>query len=184
MFAAVIHTMSDDCVLPDDLIGRLGRASYRVRQLLRLTCRRYFNLLNYCAHGLTKRRDVDTFRATCIESIFKRIMVYDKSYKLSYKVVVEGPCIHIRNIAMPVKTSAKHSGICLLINDNNQQIAALCLRPLRSNTLAITLSLRYPSVDLVIGGRYYKLVSLNHINALDYMYDHLPELYSVSAIDV
>jgi hypothetical protein len=161
--------------IPHDVIPLIAADSYRARQLLRMTCRRYCDMLSdYCIHkGIIYCRN--EYRESCIDTMFCHLT-------RAYKAMV---CYVSRyDQCLTVGFSPIHDGICILVRVwiDGKLIRNVCaLQDPQVASPAISPSQSCTSVDVKIFNRIYKLLSFD-IDSTAYLKDNLPELYRVMTI--
>lgn len=158
-------------LVPDDLIKRLACDSYRARQLLRLTCRRYYDALSqYCKHENIGCSEGEKDRSAAIKFIFDHVNNFTSNALVTEEVTIKEQCLYFTGISLTYLCK----GIRLLISrGNGEHVCAL------QDYYTIPWSFihgPYTHICVIFCGKRYHLL-LFVVGVLDYIRDHLPELY-------
>lgn len=146
------------------VLDHIATDSYRARQLLRLTCRRYFAALAACHDDKKSPLFPCSLPSARSKSIDSMLIMLNFSHV--YHIFVEGR--YLRLISQQTRGSS-----CIIININNQLVCHL-----RRSTDHPATSVKCISTSLVIRGQGYKMISHGRADARALIHDHIPELYS------
>jgi hypothetical protein len=165
--------------LPMEMIFAIAADSYRARQLMRLTCKSWCDMLTACSH-FNKVRCLMNRRLYYSYFDDVHLMLGGSAERgvLAYKLYVDGDCI--RDMALMRGTT---TGIRVSVHkySTGQYICAIQI-PMLSVDQSIqkyhaSVGLEYTHCDIRFFNRDCRLLSFGNVCAERYIHDTLPELY-------
>lgn len=151
--------------MSDDIIQRLAADSYRARQLLRLTCRRYYAMLgDYCDHKNATLWCGDRVRAEHIKKIYDILLC--RTRYLVYTFDIFGHCIQVTQ-----HIHVGHTKITPRIVIRNGAERYVCIIHGDTNSPP-----RVWATHEIYIEKYKYVVMLYDENSAEYLRDNLPEL--------